>query len=141
MSDAIEIEDERTGLLVMTEAESIELLETTAVGRVVFIDGAYPIALPVNYKWVDRSVVFRALEGKKLHAAIFEEPVSFEVDEWDPQTQTGASVLVRGRAAEVTDWAEKEELEDLGVIPWTGHPWRQSWIRIVPKQMSGRRIA
>jgi L-2-hydroxyglutarate oxidase LhgO len=52
----------------------------------------------------------------------------------------GASVVVKGAATEVTDWAEKELLEDLGIVPWSDGEWRQSWIRIAPSEITGRQI-
>ena len=140
MADANPLADDRTGLLVMTAEECEELLASTPIGRVVFVDDGQPIALPVNYRWFEDCVVFRTLEGQKLRAAVLEAPVSFEVDRWDPVTQSGASVLVKGQASDVTDWAEKERLEELGVVPWAKQPWKQSWVRIVPDEVTGRRL-
>ena len=132
--------DERTGLVVMTSDECGELLTSTPIGRMVFNDGDQPLALPVNFAWVDDTVVFRTLEGQKLHAAIDGAKVCFEVDRWDEQSDTGASVLVKGQAVEVTQWAEQEQLEQLDVRPWSRQPWRQAWVRVIPNEITGRRL-
>ena len=132
--------DERTGLEVMTPEECDELLSSTPIGRVVFVDDGQPIALPVNFRWFEKTVIFRTLEGQKLRAAVLEAPVGFEVDEWDPDTHAGSSVLIKGRASEVTEWADKERLEDLGVVPWAEQPWKQCWVRITPDEVTGRRL-
>ncbi len=140
MSSSGENQDERTGLIIMTDDECVELLESTPIGRVVFIADGSPVALPVNYRWFEDSVVFRALDGSKLHAAALESPVGFEVDRWNENDRSGASVLIKGLAAEVTDWAEKAQLEEQNVVPWAGGPWRQAWVRITPDQITGRRL-
>ena len=132
--------DEQTGLEVLTSEECSELLASTPIGRVVFVEDGQPIALPVNFLWFEGNVIFRTLEGQKLRAAVLQSAVAFEVDEWDPATRAGSSVLIKGRAAEVTEWAEKERLEDLGVVPWAGQPWEDSWVRIKPAEITGRRL-
>lgn len=133
--------DERTGLEILDPAACEALLGRMPVGRVVFVDDeGQPLALPVSYRWHDAKVVFRTLEGQKLHAAVRNQRVSFEVDYWDPDTHTGASVLVKGKASAVEDWAEVEDLEQLGLVPWASERWRASWIRVTPVEISGRRI-
>ncbi len=131
-----------TGLTVMSIAECVELLAKEPIGRVVFVDSeGQPIALPVNYCWYEDSVVFRTLEGQKLFAAIAEQRVSFEVDSWDRNTRTGTSVLVKGRAAKIDEWAEREQLERLDLAPWDQTKWHDLWVRIEPAEVTGRRIS
>ncbi|MDW3178313.1 MAG: pyridoxamine 5'-phosphate oxidase family protein [Acidimicrobiia bacterium] len=132
--------DERTGLFVLSSAQCAAVLNSTSVGRIVFVDGEYPIAVPVNFAWFENSVVFRTGEGQKLRAATIEQPVSFEVDQIDEATHSGASVIVKGTARAVTDWAEQEELEQLSVRPWQRLPWRHGWIRIDPVEVTGRKL-
>ena len=132
--------DGRRVIVAMSRPECVDLLTATPIGRVVFIDDGHPIALPANYRWHEDCIVFRAQEGTSLHDAVVDTSVSFEVDQWDADSQTGTSVVVKGAATEVTDWAEKELLEDLGIVPWSDGKWRQSWIRIAPSEMTGRQI-
>ncbi len=43
----------------LTEAECMCLLAGESIGRVVYTDGALPTAFPVNYRLLNRSIVFR----------------------------------------------------------------------------------
>lgn len=133
--------EQRTGLQVLSPDACIDLLQRGPIGRVVFVDDeGQPIALPVNYRWYDGAVVFRTIEGQKLMAAVVNRRVSFEVDHWDAAERTGASVLVKGKAARVEDWAECEQLEQIGLVPWAKDSWRPYWIRIEPVEITGRGI-
>jgi hypothetical protein len=69
--------------------------------------------------------------------------VAFEVDEIDRRTRSGWSVLVHGLAEAVTD-AHRTDLVErtraTGVKPWApGEHGR--WMRLIPQEISGRRIA
>ena len=132
--------DERTGLVRLSPSECSDMLASAHVGRIVFVDGNQPLALPVNFAWFEDSVVFRTGEGQKLHAATVGQTVAFEVDEIDGATHQGWSVIVKGSAREVTDWAEQEQLEQLDVRPWQRQPWRRGWVRIEPVEITGRKL-
>lgn len=132
--------DDRTGLFKLTVEQCAEILATSTIGRIVFLDDDQPIALPVNYAWFEDSVVFRTGEGQKLYAATLGQKVAFEVDRIDGDSHAGLSVLVKGRARAVEDWAEQEQLEQLDVRPWQRQPWRRGWIRIEPSEITGRKL-
>lgn len=123
---------------VLDEAACIELIESTPVGRLGFLSDGGPLVLPINHAWWEGSIVFRSLEGKKLAAAAENQQVCFEADGWDPTDRSGWSVVLRGTAREVTDWAEKAQLEEIGLVPWTQDKWRTRWIRIDPTDINGR---
>ncbi len=128
------------GLVALGDQECETFLEQTQVGRVVFLSGEYPIALPVNYRWFERSVVFRTLEGRKLNAAVSDRPISFEIDGWDAARHSGWSVLVKGRGRQVENWAEQEELEQLGLAPWSQGDWKVRWVRLDADSIEGRTL-
>ena len=133
--------DARTGLIIMDRAECVELLERTPIGRVVFVDDeGQPIALPVNYRWHEDSVVFRTFEGQKLSAAIGNQRVSFEVDEWDRELRTGWSVLVKGRAETVLEWDKARAADDMDLDPWTDIHEHGPWVRVIPHELTGREV-
>lgn len=132
---------DETGLEILDDTECRRLLATTPIGRVAFVADGAPLALPVNYRWFQDSVVFRSLEGQKLHAAALSQRVSFEIDGWNEHDHAGWSVLVKGTANEVTAWAEREELEQLDLVPWSNGRWRECWVRITPDEITGRRFA
>lgn len=124
---------------VIERDHCIKLMEATPIGRVAFVsDSGEILALPVNFKWHEDSIVFRTLEGQKLSAAADGKPVCFEVDQWDPKERSGWSVVIQGNAREVTNWAEVEQLEGIGLVPWAKEKWRRMWVRIEPTNVSGR---
>lgn len=129
-----------SGLEVMDRDECLRLLEQSTIGRLAVIDGDRPVVLPVNYAVVDGHVVFRTDEGMKLRAAE-RGPVAFEVDRFEEAARGGWSVLVSGRAEEVTEYAaqERQIVRDAPVDPWAGGE-KQHWLRIVADSVSGRRV-
>ncbi len=123
---------------VVDRATCIELIGSTPVGRIGFTADDGPLVLPVNFAWYEESIVFRTVDGQKLAAVADGAPVCFEVDDWDAADHTGWSVVVRGTAREVTGWAEKEQLENIGLVPWSKEQWRPIWIRVDVDEVSGR---
>jgi uncharacterized protein len=119
-------------------ARCIELLESTPIGRIGFTTAGGPMVLPVNFSWFEDSVVFRSLDGQKLSAAADGQVVCFEVDQWNAEDRSGWSVVVRGAARAVTQWAEREQLENLDLVPWARDAWRPRWVRIEPAEITGR---
>lgn len=130
--------DAASGMGVIAESICVELLETTPIGRIAFTVDGHPMVVPVNFAWFEDSVVFRTLEGQKLEAAAQGQQVCFQIDQWSSADRSGWSVAVVGLAREVTDFAEREQLENVGLVPWSKAKWRQSWIRIEPETISGR---
>jgi uncharacterized protein len=124
----------------LTKDECFRLLAGQLLGRLVLVDDHGPIALPINFVLDQHTVLVRTDEGTKLDVASRGARVAFEVDGVDEATRTGWSVLVRGEAALVTDPAELTRVRALPLYPWApgakGH-----YIRILPTQLTGRRIA
>jgi uncharacterized protein len=131
---------DHAGLEVMGREECDALLESTGVGRVAFLADGDITIVPVNYRMHFGTVVFRTTSGAKLEAAARHSPVAFEIDGWDPVSQTGWSVLVKGLAVEVLDDEEATELFGLGLRPWVVAPERRRWVRIRPDEITGRKI-
>ena len=123
---------------VIDDDECIRLMESTPIGRVAFMVDDEILALPVNFRWHEDGIVFRTLDGLKLAAAADNQKVCFEVDQWDARSRSGWSVVVQGVARKVDNWAEEEQLEQLGLVPWAKAEWRPIWVRIDPTSMSGR---
>src|SRR5215216_1509660 len=82
--------------------------------------GVLPSIIPVNYLLDDDKVVIRTDAGSKLAAALRGAPVAFEVDGVDETRQVGWSVVVRGRAEELTDEDKLAELRQTPLLAW--HP-------------------
>jgi nitroimidazol reductase NimA-like FMN-containing flavoprotein (pyridoxamine 5'-phosphate oxidase superfamily) len=127
------------GVEVLDEAECLELLARSSIGRVAVTIGAVPAVFPVNYRLVDRSILFRTGAGTKLDAAVRRAVVAFEVDEVDPLYHEGWSVLVVGMADELTDPDLLERARRMPLEPWAPGD-RPFLVRIGLDYVSGRRI-
>jgi len=130
---------DRVGIEILSFAQCQELLAGGIVGRIgMFVNGE-PVILPVNYRYVRGSIVFRTALGEKSDAAMMERPVAFEIDDWDPLRQAGWSVLVKGTAHEVES-ADAAAVEASTLQPWARAVERDIWVRIVPNEITGRRV-
>lgn len=94
---------DRNGLEVLDEDECLSLLAASTLGRVAITSGALPTILPVNFRLVDRTVLFRTGRGTKLDAATTNAVVAFEVDDFDPIEHSGWSVNLIGVARDLDD--------------------------------------
>jgi nitroimidazol reductase NimA-like FMN-containing flavoprotein (pyridoxamine 5'-phosphate oxidase superfamily) len=126
-------------LRTLSPAECFELLEPGGIGRVGFTAAAGVMMLPVNFAVTGKTIIFRTAPDTLL-ALYANARVSFEVDRLDEALHEGWSVLVHGRAHEVTDEREYQRLEGAAhVEPWAGGA-RDVYVRIAPVRISGRRI-
>ncbi len=133
--------DSRTGLVVLERDEAVRLLTTQEIGRLGFVSGGSMEVLPVNYVMDGDAVVFATAAGVKLSRAVGASVV-FEVDHTDPVTRSGWSVVLRGIAAEVTEFDRRElvaRVRSLPLQPWAQHP-KPHLVRIEPVGISGRRV-
>jgi nitroimidazol reductase NimA-like FMN-containing flavoprotein (pyridoxamine 5'-phosphate oxidase superfamily) len=115
------------------------LLSETPVGRIgVLVDSA-PEIYPVNHLVDGATIVFRTDPGGKLRGLERTPLVSYQVDGADCGKETGWSVLVKGRATEVRDTPEVRRLASLPLRYW-GVGEKAHWVRILPTEVTGRRI-
>lgn len=135
-----DMQRDSAGLEVLSRDDSLSLLGSVPVGRVVFTDRALPAVQPVNFVVHDGSVVFRTGAGSKLAAATREAIVAFQADRFDRDSETGWSVSVVGPARVVTDSAEIEELRKLPLRPWAPTK-RDHFVRIELSHVTGRRLS
>jgi uncharacterized protein len=133
------VEFDRNGLEVLSRDECMRLMARSQIGRVVVTQKALPAAFPVNFVVLDNDVAFATRAGSKLEAAMAEQVVAFEVDEIDPLSQTGWSVLVQGRASVVDDVDELARVRAMPLVPWAaGRGFRL--VRVCSEIISGRRV-
>jgi nitroimidazol reductase NimA-like FMN-containing flavoprotein (pyridoxamine 5'-phosphate oxidase superfamily) len=119
--------------------ECRRLIEPGGVGRIAFSTAAGPVVLPVNFVVLGGTIVFRTNAGTVI-GAHGDDTVAFEVDHIDEALGQGWSVLVRGQAHRVLQPGELRHVrEAVAVEPWPGGK-RETYVRIVPSQVSGRRI-
>ncbi|MCK7622848.1 pyridoxamine 5'-phosphate oxidase family protein [Streptomyces sp. RS10V-4] len=107
------------GFHALDRQECLRLLAGVPVGRVVYTRQALPAVLPVNFG-LDRdcSVLIRTSAASDLVRAVDGVVVAFEADAFDTAAHSGWSVVVTGRAAVVTDPAERRRLARTGPRPW-----------------------
>jgi uncharacterized protein len=132
-----------TALLELDRAECLQLLAATSVGRVaVNVPDWPPVIRPVNFVFDERSqsVLFRSARGSKLHALLRSARAAFEIDGWEPDGRAGWSVIIVGVTEEVTNPAEIDRIERLGLHTWAPGP-KPHWVRVRAATVSGRRIA
>ena len=97
MTAPVQYETDERMIRSLTEAECMCLLAGESVGRIVYTDGVLPTAFPVNYRLLNRRIVFRTKPTARVLMGSPDFRVSFEIDRSDEQTRTGWSVLVTGR--------------------------------------------
>jgi hypothetical protein len=98
------------------------------------------VVLPVNFTIVAGSIVVRTNPGTLIEAH-GDERAAFEIDHVDEVLRQGWSVLVLGQAHRVLQSGELRHVrEETTVMPWAGGA-RDVYIRIVPDQITGRRIS
>lgn len=126
----------RGALTELPEHECWDLLRTRSVGRIGWQGSDGPTIVPVNYVVDERAVVIRTAPYTELgrEGAVLE--VAFQVDDLDPVTRSGWSVLVRGR--------RRLDPEAYGTTPrpdvWVGGS-RWLVLRIEARTISGRRLS
>lgn len=120
-------------------AECRRLIAPGGVGRIALGTLSGPIVVPVNFAVLADTIVIRTAEGTVIEGHA-DEQVALEVDHIDEALRQGWSVLVRGQAHRVSHPAELSRLrEDAVVWPWPGGE-REVYVRILPSQITGRRI-
>ncbi|WP_336215243.1 pyridoxamine 5'-phosphate oxidase family protein [Nonomuraea sp. LPB2021202275-12-8] len=124
--------------------ECLRLIAAGGIGRVAFSGPSGPTVLPVNYRMHDGAVVFRTRAGGPMDQNLrtrlegVEVKIGFEVDWIDEAKREGWSVLIQGPAHHVTS-DETPAVSGARVDSWAGGE-RELYIRIIPHQITGRRI-
>jgi len=125
------------GTEIISYEECRELLRNESVGRLgVVVDGRLEI-FPVNYGLDGDGILFRSNRGRKVTGALLGDVV-FEVDSIDVEARSGWSVVVRGRAQDVTHF-DGPALKAQAEVPWTGP--KDALVRITLESVTGRRVS
>jgi uncharacterized protein len=124
----------------MAREECLELLSRATLGRLGVVAGRQPLVVPVNYAYGPDGIVVRTDEGTKLEAGSG-HLVALEIDEIDPVTHLGWSVVVQGHAFDVTETLDRrsERAQDTVVDTWAPGP-RARRLLIDTTTVTGRRL-
>jgi nitroimidazol reductase NimA-like FMN-containing flavoprotein (pyridoxamine 5'-phosphate oxidase superfamily) len=129
-------------MVLLSEADSLELLADGGLARLVY-DGRYgPTALPVAYRMDQGSIVLGTwdpvLFDEDLRTGIedAEYHVAVEADQIDLKAREGWFVVIRGAAHHLDTEAERAPFIDAGLGPWLeGVP--AHFIRVNPTSIWG----
>lgn len=115
------------------------ILRRNEIGRVGFLSHDDPVILPVTYGVTDEgTIVFRTAPGSKLHIAENEVlPVVFEVDEYDPETGRGLSVVAHGSMDPVLDLVRAAQYDRLRIEPYADAAERSRYVTVEPHKLQG----
>lgn len=130
--------DERGEYTKLDRGQSLRLLATVPVGRLIFTVGALPAVRPMNFALVGGLIVLRTAAGSTAARKIDGDIVVFQADELDAATSSGWSVTVTGRAA-LVDPEAVSRYQDAPLVPWAPGT-RDQFITITTELAEGRRV-
>ena len=120
--------------------ECVELLASGTVGRVAIGTPRGPHIVPVNYVVDRESVVFRTSPYGVLGRSAWPCRLAFEVDEIDPASSSGWSVVANGLAERLDDPVEIGTLRAFrDPQPWADGI-RRMYVRLPWDSLTGRRV-
>jgi nitroimidazol reductase NimA-like FMN-containing flavoprotein (pyridoxamine 5'-phosphate oxidase superfamily) len=135
------VRDRRGELEVIFREECLDLLRARDYGRLGVVSAGQPVVLPINYALDGEQIVFRTGgDGGKFDALVRNARAALEIDEIDPTTHAGWSVLATGRVTEIESDRERDRLErECSLMPWAPGD-RSHWMAMATARVTGRRI-
>lgn len=133
---------DHSGLLVdeLALETCYERLRTATIGHLGVTVNALPVVVPVYFAVDGNSIVIRTSPGTRLSAAVNEAVVAFEVDHYDTDEDQGWSILVQGRAREITTSARLERARSLHIGSLTEPSVADRFIAVEMDIVTGRTI-
>ena len=123
----------------LSPSEGRRLLGSCAIGRLGYSCADGPRIVPMNYTMVADRLIFRTEPNSEAGRCANGHPVAFEVDQVDEFLHTGWSVLVTGKATEIT--LGELRMLDLCQSP---DPWpeglRPLFLQLPLAKITGRRV-
>jgi uncharacterized protein len=128
------------GLARLNREECMDLLARSTFGRVGVSVDALPAILPVTIALVGDELVFRTVPGTKLAYAARNAVLAIEVDDYEPATGEGWSVLVRGVATQLEDPDEIDRARSVLDRTWIPEQTGEHFVRVGCDLVTGRRL-
>jgi hypothetical protein len=118
--------------------ECLSLVASGRLGRLAFSHHAMPALVAMTYIVDGRDLVLQTASGPALSAARGEGSiVAFSVDEIDPVTAAGWSVMMTGQLRQVTETARVRSYQGDPALAWpSGDP--RHFLLLTPGLVSGR---
>jgi len=126
-------------LVDLTEAECWERLGTRDLARIAWTSSTGPQILPVNYVTHDGALWLRTTAHSSIAEQVDESQVAMEVDDLDPSTHVGWSIVLRGRA-EALYRDEEVPTEVKQLRSWASGV-RPLWLQVKAEVMTGKRLS
>jgi nitroimidazol reductase NimA-like FMN-containing flavoprotein (pyridoxamine 5'-phosphate oxidase superfamily) len=127
-----------TRLATLAGYDAWALLERAEIARVGWAGEHGVSILPVNYAVADGALWFRIAPDSALARESRGRRIVAEVDEIDPASRCGWSVVVAG-VPELIDAVEVPELV-VGLRIWAPDAGRTVFVRLAPDEVDGRRL-
>jgi hypothetical protein len=137
------MEESRGGtvrLETLSEYECWQLVSgagPSGIARVVWSGPEGPAVVPVNYAVADGALWFQTSSESRLARECHDHRVLVELDQVEPATHLGWSVVVSGTARCLPASADPGILGDLLVWPAGEH---DALVKVEPDELSGRRL-
>ena len=123
----------------LDRGESLRLLATVPVGRLIFTVGALPAVRLMNFVLADGLIVVRTAADTTVARKVNDSVVAFEADDLDAATSSGWSVIVTGRATLVTDPGLAARCQKVPLAAWAPGE-RDQYVTITTELVEGRRV-
>lgn len=126
-------------LVALSRPECLALLGRAQIGRAVFTERALPAVVPVTFAVYGDAIVMCTASDTRLASAATRGVLAFEVDDIDPTTRSGWSLVVTGVAQRVDHELEQARIR-YALQPWVpgGH---DVFIRLPLTVLTGRRVS
>jgi uncharacterized protein len=124
----------------LDRGESLRLLASAPVGRLIFTVNALPAVRLMNFAVVDGLIVLRTAVGTTVARKVHDAIVAFEADDLDAATSSGWSVVVTGRCTRVTDPELIARYRNVPLVPWAPGE-RDQFVTITTQVVEGRRVS
>jgi hypothetical protein len=131
----------RRDLTELTDAESLALLGSVSLGRIVFTMRALPMVRPVSHILDDGQIVIRSHLGAVIVSPVDGNSgavVAYEADDLDPVQRLGWSVSITGTARILRNTTQVERYRRR-LSPWVSDP-TDDIIAIHPELINGFRL-
>ena len=122
----------------LTDAEIWDQLASSGLARIAWNTGSGPQILPVSVVTHEGSVWLRTTAHSAMAEQVDESPVAIEIDDIDPTTHIGWSIVVRGRAEAIYHEDDVPQ-EVTSLRAWAGGH-RPLWIRVHAATVTGKRL-
>jgi len=123
----------------LPRTDCLALLAGGSIGRVAVTTPEGPHIVPVNYAVFEDSVVVRTSAYSLLGTYGRDAVLALEIDDFEPVSRSGWSVVVRGRCSVESDPRTIRSLREAAAAPWAGGT-RNLYLRMRIDQVSGRTV-